>query len=330
MSSCEECPFNTYAAQLRGQRDFYACPAADSPAIRFSPNYVWKSIVNTNPLPSRCTQLTVGAHQCTPCPADTPYTWSTASTSVAACKKCPEGMFFDAVKRVCGPCRQRCNYPEEYETQECTEYQNRACAVCDMKNCDPVLEKVETEKGCDFLGNPCVRCTNKPLENSHYTLGALGPNTCAWACDEGYFSRFVLHLWIHVQTCVETFAYACLIICSWSRIGESVCEKCTEFNATSCPAGFVFIECSSWLYRDAACDTECNAMEHGKPVENSEWVLTTIDEKWNIVKNEGHGSGPNVACMWDCVKGYKKQILNAGYDETGVNLVICVPDVELE
>jgi hypothetical protein len=171
-----------------------------------------------------------------------------------------------------------------------------------MKMCDPVLEKVETEKGCDFLGNPCVRCTNKPLENSHYTLGALGPNTCAWACDEGYFSR----------------------------VGESVCEKCTEFNATSCPAGFVFIECSSWLYRDAACDTECNAMEHGKPVENSEWVLTTIDENWKIVKNKGQSDGPNVACMWDCVKGYKKQVLNAGYDETGVNIVICVPDVELE
>jgi hypothetical protein len=73
-------------------------------------------------------------------------------------------------------------------------------------------------------------------------------------------------------------------------------------------------------------------MQHGKPVENSEWVLSTLDARtWEVVESVGGGRGPNVGCLWKCVKGYKEQVLLHSYDsETGVNLSICVPDVDDE
>ena len=95
----------------------------------------------------------------------------------------------------------------------------------------------------------------------------------------------------------------------------------------TCPAGYVFSACSDVMHRDASCDEACNAVEHGKPVENSEWVLTKVDENWKVVENTLNGGssssssnvGPNVACMWKCKNGYKKQDLSEG-------LSICVPD----
>lgn len=300
MPQCEECPLGTYSTQSFGLRDYYVCPASDSPAIRFSSRYPWKSAVSA----TQCTapRIVVGASYCTPCPPDRPYTWSKASTTVDACHRCMEGFYFDDFEKTCNKCRPKCDYPEEYETHECTEDSDRVCANCTMDNCDPIFEYVDMEKGCDFTGNACKRCTNKPVgENSRYIMGAMGPNSCAWMCNEGFFSA----------------------------IGGATCEQCTQFDSTSCPAGFVFSACSDLLHRDASCDRECDPIEHGKPVENSVWALATVDDNWNVVENKGQNSGPNLACLWKCADGYKKQVLMNSYDGVdGSNLSICVPDTD--
>lgn len=200
-------------------------------------------------------------------------------------------------------CRARCAYPNEYEIQECSEEHDRECAVCDMTMCDPVLEFVDEERGCNFAGNPCLPCTNKPEgESSRYVIAALGPNSCTWICNEGFYSP----------------------------IGESVCEECTKFNSTSCPAGVVFSPCSDFLHRDASCDAECDPIEHGKPVENSVWALATVDENWKVVENTGQNEGPNMACVWKCADGYKKETLFESEDLDEDMIQICVPDVGSE
>jgi hypothetical protein len=59
----------------------------------------------------------------------------------------------------------------------------------------------------------------------------------------------------------------------------------------------------------------------GKPIENSEWVLTTMDNDFNVVENSNLDmSKPNVGCMWKCSNGFKKQYLS------GLDLAICIPE----
>lgn len=290
MPSCQQCPAGTYASQLTGQRDFYRCPSATSPAIQFSPAYQWKgqAAAEAEVTADECTQLVVGAHACTSCPLEKPFTRSTGSTSGEDCRACPAGMYFDGGLMLCAACRAACNATlDEYETHPCAHDQNRDCGYCDSSTCDPVSEYV-LEEGCSN-GNSraCGSCTEKP-ENSQFVLG-MAP--CSWSCDSGYFSD----------------------------IFSRTCEACTQFDALSCPAGRVFSRCSDFLHRDASCDIECSAEEHGMPVENSEWVLTTFDENYAVAAAVGYGTKlPNVGCMWQCVEGYRLEKLAEG------QLNICV------
>lgn len=119
MQACQQCPAGKYAARLVGQRDFYRCPNATSPAIRFSPAYVWKSPVPSNMLGQLgCMQLAVGADACTSCPASRPYTLGAGSTSLEDCRRCPSGMYMDNVLSRCVQCRAACSKElGEYETK---------------------------------------------------------------------------------------------------------------------------------------------------------------------------------------------------------------------
>lgn len=284
MQSCQQCPAGTYASQLTGQRDFYKCPSATSPAVQFSPAYQWKGEVAK--VTAECAQLVVGAHACTSCPPERPFTRSTGSTSEKDCRACPLGMYFDGL--LCKECRAECNTTmDEYETQSCASDLNRECGYCDSSTCDPVSEYV-LEAGCTN-GNPraCASCAEKP-ENSQFVLGSA---PCSWSCESGYFSD----------------------------IFSRTCEVCTQFDSLTCPAGRVFSRCSDFLHRDASCDIECSAEEHGMPVENSEWVLTTFDENYAVAAEENSESNlPNVGCLWRCVAGYRLEKLAEG------QLNICV------
>ena len=104
MPSCQMCPRGKYSAQLKEQRNYYTCPTADSPAIRFGPNYNWKPAFYD---PATCLTLTVGAHECTACPPDRPYTLAAGSKSVSECTRCPELQYYDETERRCKDCRPR-------------------------------------------------------------------------------------------------------------------------------------------------------------------------------------------------------------------------------
>ena len=289
-----------YASQLVGQRDFYKCPAADSPVVQFGPGYPWNKQVYAAVgavIPTECKQLTVGAHECTACPASAPHTYELGSKTVADCRKCPAGQF-STDGQPCRACRPKCDYPYEYETQACTENTDRICSFCDMASCDATYEYVLTE-GCssdqNTGGRACAPCTDKP-PNSHFVPGTY-PYSCSWACDEGYFSLL-------------------------EDRSTAQCQPCTQLDATSCPSGYVHSACSDFLHRDASCDVACNAAAEGKPPENSEWVLTKVSEDGtSIVENASpvDMSIPNAGCMWRCVEGYRKEVLAEG------QLSICVP-----
>lgn len=292
MKECQACPSGKYASQLKGQRDFYKCPAPASPEIRFAAGFPWKAAISTSdPVPAECMTLTVGAHECTACPASAPYTHGTGSKTVDDCRRCPEEHYGTP----CKPCRPKCNYPQEYETQECTPDHDRICSFCDMESCDPTTEYVLME-GCttSSSGRACAPCEGHP-PNSHLVPGKF-PYTCSWQCDEGYFSPL-------------------------EDRSEAVCQPCTQLDATSCPAGYLYSSCSDLSHRDASCDIACRPSQYGKPVENSEWVLTMASpDGTSLVENVALDmSIPNAGCMWRCVAGYRKQVL------ADLQLSICVP-----
>lgn len=214
MAACERCPLGTYASQHKGLRDFYKCPNATSPAIRFSAAYQWKEpVVQAEP---SCMQLVAGADVCTACPADRPHTHDTGSTSPEDCRRCAKGSYFDGTE--CRQCRPPCNRTmDEYEIQPCSHDRNRECGYCDSSSCDPVTEYV-AEEGCTAAETPraCRTCTDKP-EHSHFILGN---SPCSWACDEGYYSD----------------------------IFSGTCERCTAFDARSCPAGAAVL-CAALVHR---------------------------------------------------------------------------------
>ena len=111
---------------------------------------------------------------------------------------------------------------------------------------------------------------------------------CAWACNSGFYS----------QTALDA--------------SSSSCMPCTKYNATTCPAGYIFRSCSDSLSRDASCEEACP--QGDKPLENSEWVLTTLNSNNQLIQNEGNMKLPNIGCMWKCSEGYKEQKLEmAGF-----------------
>lgn len=282
MASCQKCPLGSYASRLLNQRDFYRCPSATSPEIRFSSAYVWKSPVTQ--LTPECTSLVVGADACTPCPPDRPYTREEGSVSSSDCRKCPRGQFFDGSS--CQACRPECNRAmDEYETQACSHDRDRECGICDSSSCDPVYEYV-LEEGCtvETGSRGCGSCVGRNPEHSSLVADGSGA-ACSWSCDEGYYS---------------------------SIFSDGMCEPCTNLNSTSCPAGKIFSRCSDFMHRDASCEEDCNAEEMLKPAENSEWILTTIDEDYNVVAAEPFSTLPNVGCLWRCSDGYRLERLAEG------------------
>lgn len=300
MASCAACPLGTYASQSKGVQDYYKCPASDSPKITF---YGMASATGSSmPGSSFDCTMDVGATACTPCPADRPYTWQIASTSAAECKRCPEGMYFDAAQLRCTACFRPCRFPSEYENVACTESTNRFCSACDLRDdaCDLVGE-YPTGQGCPGPIVPyraCARCTNKPAgDTSEYVApSASGVSTglrCTWQCVEGYYA---------------------------GGMGGSneECRQCSAMNSDTCKPGFVHRACSNVNNTDAQCNEPCDAEALGKPPdydETSEWVWTIHDERgMSLVQNFDGGldGKPNEGCMWKCKAGYTLKVIGDG------------------
>jgi hypothetical protein len=67
------------------------------------------------------------------------------------------------------------------------------------------------------------------------------------------------------------------------------------------------------MRRDAVCDESCE--NDSKPLENSEWILTTLNSERQLVPNANKDMRlPNIGCMWRCADGYSEQKLDmAGF-----------------
>jgi len=79
---------------------------------------------------------------------------------------------------------------------------------------------------------------------------------------------------------------------------DYACTPCTQFNATTCPAGSALVPCGS--YTDAGC-VPCAS--DTMPLNNAEWAYLP-----------DYPGGPSAKCAWRCVDGYtaRSQPLPAG------------------
>jgi hypothetical protein len=75
------------------------------------------------------------------------------------------------------------------------------------------------------------------------------------------------------------------------------------------------------LQRDSSCEEACVAEEYGKPMENSEWILSTVDALTQQIVPSTDARLPNIGCLWRCSAGYRELKLEmAGFS-------ICIPNV---
>ena len=71
---------------------------------------------------------------------------------------------------------------------------------------------------------------------------------------------------------------------------QNTCVPCTQHTAITCPAGYIHLPCLP--YTDSACIPCTNST---MPLYNSQWSYTPLTQ-----------NGPNAACTWQCMDGYKQ------------------------
>lgn len=288
-SGCHLCPEGKYAARETVQ-DLYRCPVSGvSPVIRYYQNDTvnpWPPLGSLLPGDPGC-NVVVGATECKSCADPSrPHTKQNGSWYVENCTKCPSEHFFDVGSNTCKKCSAPCSganaiAPNLFETRECTDDHDRFCSFCDGTTCQPG----EYYSGCPG-GNPlfpsrgCGSCTNAPSANARYIEPVVRPTTstsCPWVCNEGFYS---------------------------TATGNE-CFPCTTFNATTCPAGKIFVPCSDEEERDASCNMDC--LPGDKPLLHSRWVKAVIDSAGGTgrpLRNDDP-SRHNEACLWECEDGFE-------------------------
>lgn len=104
---------------------------------------------------------------------------------------------------------------------------------------------------------------------------AASDRECAWECDPGYFTV----------------------------PGLPVCNPCTRFNATTCPAGFKLVQCDSALQRDSSCDIGCPVQD--LPHSNYRWVKVALNQTLGQLVPDDDPEVPNQGCVWECEPGFR-------------------------
>lgn len=269
-----------------------------------------------NPATLEAEPVLVGATECTPCPAEAPSTKREGATSAQECTRCPAEHFWDGKAGRCARCKAPCSAGTNYEHVPCTDSTDRECRFCDRTVCG-YGEYPSTCPDSDPL-NPsrgCRKCNNKPEgdDSSEYvpfdpSLQMIGffagggarqsdLTSCPWRCREGFFVVRELGSSSGGSNLAAT----------------SRCEPCTRYNATTCPAGFVYLPCTGDA--DASCGSRrCDPEAAGMPSNNAEWVLAAKGPgtEAGIVRNGGPALSPldetlpNQGCMWACKEGYKE------------------------
>ncbi len=192
----------------------------------------------------------------------------------------------DLCRRQCAVCDRRCTGVDEIPLLVSLFFEVIVYLHASHK------EHVPQDGTCPN-GKACTKCSNKP-PNSAYIRGTVA---CAWACNSGFYS----------QPALDALS--------------AVCLPCTRFNASTCPGGFKFRACSDQLQRDSSCEEACVAEEYGKPMENSEWILSTVDALTQQIVPSTDARLPNIGCLWRCSAGYRELKLEmAGFS-------ICIPNV---
>jgi hypothetical protein len=286
---CSICASGTYSSTSE-VLDLYKCPTLESPSIYFITESVPSPIDNGD-----CNiYTTIGSSQCTQCPVHLPHTRSDGSTTIDDCVKCGDGTFFDAVTNLCQECTPVCDSSTSFEQVSCTALYNRVCWFCDRSSCG-IGDYISDCPG-DYasIGKPekgCKKCISKPANSSFVEtkIPGSGPNTCTWACDQGFYST----------------------------AGIFKCNSCTLFNATTCPAGMLFNPCNSILQKDSSCLLECVSPD--KPLINSEWLKAVFNYRTGLPILNDDPYLPNTSCMWKCISGYTKTTTSTG-------IVICSPN----
>ena len=146
-----------------------------------------------------------------------------------------------------------------------------------MKQC-PGNDPTNASRGCGLC--------NPPPENAFYIpkqvqMVIRSADECLWVCQHGFYNK------------------------DFSRS----CTKCTEFNSTTCPAGWIFSPCS--VDRDASCSRKCNDTDTGIPSSHAAYVLTFVDSEKSLQMADTDTS-PNMGCLWQCNPPYVLSTTDGG------------------
>ena len=235
--SCTQCPVGSYSSR-QTLPDILACPSqwqqpAGSTASIGSALLIGPTGLPMQPPTSGSCMVQIGASECTQCPRGN--TRISGATSVNDCSMCRFGEYYK--DGACVNCTLACSGPGFYETQQCTDWTDRECSICN-RVCDTPGDFPSV---CTTDPNGCAACSNLPKYNAFYTPHAgmfvRSASECPWKCDAGFYSP----------------------------VGSIECLLCTVYDQTSCPPGVIFSACTS--VQDASCIKQCN--NESKPVLHS-------------------------------------------------------------
>lgn len=255
---CSTCPPGLFSPLGRGCQNcpYIMEPSLDQSTCRCSAG-TWDSAASNAVPQCMCGPgMMLDGGGCTACPANTfgGLVVQALQGSALDCLPCPAGTFSLAGATACSACAFG-----EFRVDEDT------CQACpagsyapdpSVANCAPCVS------GCDGLKEEacptdpsllvCSECAPPRANSIQQGLD------CATACLDGFYEL------------------------------DYLCSPCTQFNATTCPAGSLYIPCTS--YADSGCVACTNDT---MPLNFAEWAYTP-----------SYPDGPNIGCTWGCVDGY--------------------------
>ena len=257
---CVGCPAGLYSPLGRGCENcpYFMEPSTDQWTCRCAAGSYDVAVTAAMPLCLCCPGSALGGSGCVPCGANTFSSTVMPAVEGAAmqCAPCPLGTSAPAGATACASCALG-------------EYRGGADAGCTA--CPPGLYAPDpTVAVCEACVGNCSGQRESQCPTSEYLVmcsecEAPRPNSafngglnCATSCLEGFFEL------------------------------DGACTNCTHFNASSCPAGSLLVQCSA--YADAGCVPCANS---SMPAAFAQWVYAS----------DAPG-GPSVSCAWECQAGY--------------------------
>ena len=261
---CMQCPSGLYGPTGKGCQN---CPMFMEPSLsqmecKCSIGSQNIMVESNTPVcacgPGKAFDTTLGCHDC-PANSFNNNIFILQQGMEVTCTPCNAGQFAAPGSIECTPCGLGKFRPlDEPECLDCPSGQyspdptQDACTDCSV-TCDGMLETICPTDSTKLI---CSECP-EPRPNSNFN----GKRNCTTDCNSGFYEL------------------------------DGICTECTEFNLTTCPAGWILIPCAA--YYDASCIPCVNST---KPLNFAEWTYSP-----------DVNSGPNTLCTWDCIQGYTPQ-----------------------